>query len=173
VAPRARIAGADALELGLQILAGEERGCRLRQDHRLALARGCQHGSALGLAGLASRGGREAANDERRDQEDRERDDVAIIGDREPVSRLDEEEVERDHAEDRGRDGGDLTATDRDEQDRQQVEDAETGHRCDLVEQGNEPRCDRHGDDDFGGVGGDPRRVDALWTFRVHRLHGV
>ena len=53
------------------------------------------------------------------------------------MTRLDEEEVEREHAADRGGNGGGLVAADRDEQHREQVDDPQ-------VRGGGEPLESRH-----------------------------
>ena len=84
----------------------------------------------LGLLGTPPRPGRELAHDDRGDEEDEEGEPVLGVLDRERVERLDEEEVEGEHAPDRRADGVDDPPGDRDRDDRQQVEhrQAEHGH---------------------------------------------
>ena len=169
--PGCTVAIGQPLQLRRDVLAREERGGRLRQDHRLPLAGGGQQRAALGLSGLRAGGGREPSHHQRHHEEDPQGDDVVRVGDRQPVAGLDEEEVERQDAQDGGGQRGHLAAADGDEQDGEDVEDAEPGDRRDLVEEGDDAGDDRYRGDDLRADDGDRCRLDAMWTLSVHRPH--
>ncbi len=79
----------DPLELADHLAALEQRGGDLGEERR--------------LPGLAARACCQLAHDDRRDQEDREREPVARVRERERVHRRQEEPVESEHARDRDR----------------------------------------------------------------------
>ncbi len=83
--------GGDAAELLLHAHALEQRGRDPRQQRRLMLP-------LLGLRSPATRAGSELADDDGGDEVDGKRDPVLSVGERERVERLEEEEVEGQHA---------------------------------------------------------------------------
>jgi hypothetical protein len=95
----------------------------------------------LGLGRTATDAGREVADGDRHDEVDRQRHPVRGVGQRERVERRQEEEVECEHAEDRGGDPVREAPGDGDRDDRQQVDGAKADNRGNRVEQVDEP-CD-------------------------------
>ena len=138
-------APAEAPTLGRRSRAASRCRCRRarptgrRKQLSLSFARGGLARLCLGLDGAGSRRDGQPADHERRDQEHAQRDHVLRVRDREPVTRLDEEEVERKHAEHGGAERRDLAAADRHEQHREQVDDAQAGGGGERVEQPTTP----------------------------------
>ena len=124
---RERDAIADALELRADALAGEDRRGDLGHELGLALTVGGEPRPALSLGGALAGDRGQPPDDDRRDQQHDQLDQVLRVGDRQAVARDDEEEVEREHAQDRGHERGHLPAPDRDQQHREQVQAPEPG----------------------------------------------
>ena len=125
-----------------------ERGPHVRRAQQQPRELGAEVGLAPPLLGLERAAAREvgdARGRHRRDQQHDERHPVLPLGDREAPGRRDVEVVERERGADAGGEPEPDAPHGRDEQHRQQVDDAERDLRRDLAERVQEQRRDRDG----------------------------